>query len=55
MVIDEVLRAHQLSLAILVDLVVRHPLALHSRPLMYLPFPYIEVVGIDEIVLVSTK
>lgn len=55
MIINKILRAHQLPLAILVDLIIRHPLALHPGPLAHFLLPCIEVVGTNEIVLVDAK
>lgn len=55
MIIHKILGPHQLPLTILIDLIVGHPLALYAGPLFHLGFPFIEVVGADEVVFVNAK
>jgi hypothetical protein len=55
MVVDKILRPHQLSLTTDVHFMIRHPFALLSRPLPYLLRPLLQVLWIYQTMLFSPK
>jgi hypothetical protein len=55
MIVDKVLRAHELALAVDVDLVVRHPFTLLTGPGLDLLRPLLQGRGVDKLVLADAQ